>query len=92
MEEIEKNSEDLDKEGQENINRLREEYVISDEEINKALEEQGIWDVINYLEDRLGELEELMDEGPLTPELENEYYEKSREINELLDMIDDGDD
>lgn len=92
MEEIEKNSEDLDKEGQENINRLREEYVISDEEINKALEEQAIWDVINYLEDRLEELEELMDEGPLTPELENEYYEKSREINELLDMIDDGDD
>jgi hypothetical protein len=65
---------------------------LSEEEINKALEEQAIWDVINYLEERLEELEELMEYGSLTEDLEQEYYQKSKQINELLDMIDDGDD
>lgn len=64
---------------------------INEEELNRALEEQAIWEVINYLEDRLSELEEMMEYGPLPEDLESEYYEKSKHINELLDMIDDGD-
>ena len=61
---------------------------MNEEELNKALEEQAIWEVIDYLEDRLTELEEMMEYGPLTEDLEAEYYEKSKQINELLDMID----
>lgn len=64
---------------------------INEEELNKALEEQAIWEVINYLEDRLEELEEMMEFGPLTEDLESEYYEKSKQINELLDMFDEED-
>ena len=61
---------------------------IDDEELNKALEEQAIWDVINYLEERIEELEELMEYGSLPEDLESEYYQKTKQINELLDMID----
>ncbi len=64
---------------------------INEEELNKSLEEQAIWEIIDYLEDRLGGLEEMMEYGPLTEDLESEYYEKTKQINELLDMIDDGD-
>jgi hypothetical protein len=65
---------------------------ISDDDINKALEQHAIWEVIDYLEGRLGELEDLMEEGPLSPELLDEYWDKDRIVNELLDKIDDGDD
>lgn len=79
-------------EGQKTIEKLKEEYVITDEEINEALEEQAIWDVIDYLEERLEELEEMMEEGPLPNDLRSEYYEKNKQINELLDIVDDSED
>jgi hypothetical protein len=63
-----------------------------EDEINKALEQQAIWEVIDHLEARLEELEDLMEEGPLSPELLDEYWDKDRIVNELLDKIDDGDD
>ena len=65
---------------------------ISDDDINKALEQHAIWEVIDYLEGRLEELEDLMEEGPLSPELLDEYWDKDKIVNELLDKIDDGDD
>lgn len=61
---------------------------LSEDELNKALEQQAIWEVIDYLEGRLEELEELMEDGPLTKELMNEYRDKDKTINELLDKID----
>ncbi|MHA2101726.1 MAG: hypothetical protein ACW99A_24020 [Candidatus Kariarchaeaceae archaeon] len=61
-----------------------------DDELNKALEQQAIWEVIDYLEGRLEELEELMEDGPLSKELMDEYRDKDKTINELLDKIDDG--
>ena len=64
---------------------------ISDDDINKALEQHAIWEVIDYLEGRLEELEDLMEEGPLSPELLDEYWDKNKIVNELLDKIDDGD-
>ncbi len=60
------------------------------DELNKALEQQAIWEVIDYLEGRLEELEELMEDGPLSKELMDEYRDKDKTINELLDKIDDG--
>ena len=47
-----------------------------DDELNKALEQQAIWEVIDYLEGRLEELEELMEDGPLSKELMDEYRDK----------------
>lgn len=64
---------------------------INEDELNKALEEQAIWEVIDYLEERLTELEEMMEYGPLTEDLETEYYQKTKQINELLDIIDEDD-
>ena len=60
-----------------------------DDKINKALEQQAIWEVIDYLEERLEELEELMEDGPLSDELMEEYRDKNITVNELLDKIDD---
>lgn len=57
-------------------------------EINKALEQQAIWDVIDYLEERLGELEDMMENGSLSDELMREYHDKDKTINELLNKID----
>jgi hypothetical protein len=64
---------------------------INEEDLNKALEEQAVWEVINFLEDKLEELEEVMDTRNLTEEEQDEYFEKSKQINELLDIIDNGD-
>lgn len=54
----------------------------TDEELTKALEEQAIWDIIGYLEDRLDELDELEN---LTKKQEKEYKEKTEQLFELLD-------
>lgn len=64
---------------------------INDDEINKALEQHAIWEVIDYLEERLEELEDMMEDGPLSNELMEEYRDKNITVNELLDKIDDGD-
>jgi hypothetical protein len=64
---------------------------INDDEINKALEQQAIWDVVDYLECRIEELEDMMEDGPISDELMREYSDKNKTINELLDKIDDFD-
>lgn len=64
---------------------------MNDDEINKALEQHAIWEVIDYLEERLEELEDMMEDGPLSNELMEEYRDKNITVNELLDKIDDGD-
>ena len=64
---------------------------INDDEINKALEQHAIWEVIDYLEGRLEELEDMMEDGLLSDELMREYSSKNKTINELLDKIDDFD-
>lgn len=68
------------------------EDELTDDEINKALEQQAIWDVIDYLEERLEELEEMMEDGPLSDELMQEYRDKDKTVNELLDKVDEFDD
>ena len=60
------------------------------DDIDKALEQQAIWEVIDYLEERLEELEDMMEDGPLSKDLMEEYRDKDKTINELLDKIDDG--
>jgi hypothetical protein len=64
---------------------------INDDEINKALEQQAIWDVVDYLECRIEELEDMMEDGPISDELMREYSDKNKTINELLNKIDDFD-
>ena len=64
------------------------EEEINNDDINKALEQQAIWDVIDYLEERIEELEDMMEDGPLSDELMEEYRDKGKTVNELLDKID----
>lgn len=64
------------------------EEEVNNDDINKALEQQAIWDVIDYLEERIEELEDMMEDGPLSDELMEEYRDKGKTVNELLDKID----
>jgi hypothetical protein len=59
------------------------------EKDDKGLELRAIWELIDHLELRLEEIEEMMEDGPLSDDLLNEYKDKDKTINELLDKIDD---
>ena len=57
-------------------------------EKNKKLELKAMWDIIDHLELRLEEIEDMGSDGPLSEELTREYIEKNKTVNELLDKID----
>jgi hypothetical protein len=59
---------------------------MTDDEINKALEEQAIWNLIDYHEEEMDKLDEL---ESMTEEQEIKYNKHKIELEELLKKVDD---